>query len=182
MKFNELVMPGVYEVHPNVIKDSRGVFIKTFHEEVFHENGLQETLFKEEYYSISAKGALRGLHFQLPPDDHVKLVYCINGQVQDILLDLRKGSPTYLKAISIELSDKKANILYIPKGIAHGFLTLSPQAIMVYKTSTVYNPTSDFGVHWMSCENIWKISSLPILSKRDKNHPLLSEFESPFVF
>ncbi|MCF6775562.1 dTDP-4-dehydrorhamnose 3,5-epimerase family protein [Thiotrichales bacterium 19X7-9] len=182
MQFKELAIPGVYEILPKIIKDDRGAFIKTFHEGLFHQHGLLETEFKEEYYSVSKEATLRGLHFQLPPDEHVKVVYCIAGKVQDVLLDLRKGSPSYLNAMTLELSSNRSNVLYIPKGIAHGFLTLSDQAIMVYKTSTVYTPESDYGVNWRSCETIWQITKPLILSQRDQLHPLVADFESPFVF
>ncbi|MCF6764290.1 dTDP-4-dehydrorhamnose 3,5-epimerase family protein [Thiotrichales bacterium 19S3-7] len=182
MQFKELNMSGVYEISPRIVKDDRGAFVKTFHEGIFHQHGLLETEFKEEYYSISKEATLRGLHFQLPPDEHVKLVYCIEGKVQDVLLDLRKGSPSYLKAITLELSGSCSNVLYIPKGIAHGFLTISDQAVMVYKTSTVYVPESDYGVSWKSCEGIWQITKPLILSERDQLHPLVANFKSPFVF
>ena len=168
-KVKELIK-GVYELIPNIHQDNRGLFIKTFHYDEFKKIGL-DTNFKEEYYSISKKNVLRGMHFQLPPFDHNKMVYCIYGKVLDVIVDIRKNSDTFGKVISLELSSEKANIVYISKGFAHGFYTLSNKAIMVYKTSTVYNPKFDTGILWNSINFKW-LNNNPIISKRD------SEFES----
>ena len=115
-------IPGCYEVQPKVFKDKRGAFVKTFHAGDFHSYGLCAD-WTEQYYSRSKRGVLRGLHFQLPPHDHAKLVYCVAGSVLDVAFDLRIGSPTYGKAVMLELSAKKGNMIYLPKGLAHGFCT-----------------------------------------------------------
>ena len=117
MKFNQLKLNGCFEIIPNKFKDARGSFVKTYHKQLFEENGIPQTNFQEEYYSISKKGVLRGLHFQLPPHDHEKLVYCINGVVNDILFDLRKKSPTYGKSILVPLNCEKKIFSIYQKGL-----------------------------------------------------------------
>jgi len=173
-------LTGCFEVQPRIFDDDRGRFVKVFHEDEFRKLGL-ETDFKEEYYSHSKRGVIRGMHFQLPPSEHVKLVYCVQGEVQDVVLDLRKGSPTYGLADSIKLSAEQGNYLYIPKGLAHGFCATSTVATLVYKVSTVYDPQHDSGVLWNSFGVDWPTLE-PIISSRDTSFKPLSEFESPFLY
>jgi len=173
-------IPGCLQLLPDVLRDERGSFVKTFHQDVFRENGLA-TDFAEEYYSVSYKRVLRGLHFQRPPKDHVKLVYCVTGTVLDAVLDLRLGSPTYGEHAAIELSAEKGNLLYIPKGLAHGFYTKSDLAVMLYKVTTVYAPEHDTGVLWNSAGIQWADEE-PILSSRDRGFLKLRDFQSPFRF
>ena len=180
MKIIKSKIPGCYEIINKVHKDIRGTFIKVFHSPTFKKFGL-ETIFKEEYYSNSFKNVIRGLHFQLPPHDHVKLVYCVSGIVKDVVVDLRLGSPTYGKHISIELSSKKGNMIYIPRGMAHGFCGLSKISTLVYKTSTVHYPKKDTGIKWDSAGISWPNKNM-IISKRDKSFLTLKEFKSPFKF
>ena len=176
----ETKLQGCFELHPRIFDDDRGRFVKVFHKDEFVRLGL-ETNFKEEYYSHSRQGAIRGMHFQLPPSDHIKLVYCIQGEVQDVVLDLRKGSPTYGKAETLKLSAEQGNYLYIPKGLAHGFCTTSTFATLVYKVSTVYDPQYDSGVLWNSFGVDWPNLG-PVISSRDTSLMPFSEFESPFVY
>lgn len=171
---------GCFELQTKVFNDIRGKFVKTFHEQEFSSRGL-ETKFAEEYYSISSKNVIRGLHFQLPPMDHVKLVYCVEGEVLDAVVDLRVGSPTYGQYELFELSATKANSIYIPKGMAHGFCVKSEQAILVYKVSTIYSPECDSGILYSSIDISWPTDA-PILSERDDSFPTLKEFESPFQY
>ncbi len=171
-------LDGLFELQPIVRGDSRGSFVKIFHADTFAELGLA-TDFKEEYFSTSIKNVLRGLHFQTPPADHVKLVTCIEGAVKDVAVDLRKNSATFGKHFMIELSAEKSNMLYIPKGLAHGFLTLTERATMLYNVTTVYSPANDKGILWSSCGIDWQCDT-PILSDRDKIHPTFAEFDSPF--
>ena len=171
-------LAGCYELQPKAFEDARGRFVKVFHVPTFAAHGL-ETAFAEEYYSVSYKNVIRGMHFQLPPMDHVKMVYCVEGKVLDAVVDLRKGSPTYGRFDLFELSAAKANSLYIPKGMAHGFCVRSERAIMVYKVSTVHSPAHDAGLLWNSMEIPWPIAE-PILSERDAAFPRLDTFVSPF--
>lgn len=169
---------GCFELQPKVFEDTRGRFVKVFHEQAFAEKDL-ETRFSEEYYSTSNKNVIRGMHFQLPPRDHVKVVYCVQGEVMDVVVDLRVGSLTYGHHVTFELSSRKANSIYIPKGMAHGFCALSDNAIMVYKVSTVYSPGHDAGISWDSVGIEWPTKEAN-LSQRDLSFPSLAEFNSPF--
>jgi dTDP-4-dehydrorhamnose 3,5-epimerase len=117
----------------------------------------------------------------MPPMDHVKMVYCVHGEVLDVVVDLRKGSPSFGTYELFELNDEKANIIYIPKGVAHGFYVLSQQAIMVYHVSTVYSPQHDSGILWNSLDIPWPDQN-PIVSERDQRLIPFSKFISPFVF
>lgn len=180
MEIFESNIPGCYEVICNRFEDERGSFVKTFHKPTFEELGLH-TEFVEEYYSVSKKNVIRGMHFQTPPEDHVKLVYCTSGHVMDVVVDLRKGSPTYGEHAIFDLDAEKHNMVYIPKGMAHGFCVLSEQATMVYKVSTVYASEYDQGIRWDSVGVDWKVNS-PVVSERDQALPALRQFASPFVF
>jgi dTDP-4-dehydrorhamnose 3,5-epimerase len=171
---------GCYELRPKVAEDVRGRFVKVFHEPTFASHGL-ETHFPEEYYSVSTQGVIRGMHFQLPPHDHVKLVYVVQGAIFDVVLDLRVGSPTYGCTASFELDAQIANMAYVPKGLAHGFCVRSSSAIAIYRVSTVYSPEHDVGVLWNSIPASWPTKH-PILSERDQTFPVLDSIKSPFTF
>ena len=171
-------IPGCFEILPAIRRDTRGVFIKIFHAPEFKKLGL-DTDFKEEYYSVSKKGVLRGLHFQDPPAALSKLVFCVEGDILDAVVDLRKKSKTYGKAFIIKLSTRKANMLYIPEGCAHGFYALSKKVVMLYKTSAVYSPEHDTGILWNSAGIKWP-GAKPLISQRDASFPSLRDFKSPF--
>jgi dTDP-4-dehydrorhamnose 3,5-epimerase len=173
-------IPGCFEIQPRVFDDERGRFVKVFHEDAFRQLDLH-TDFAEEYYSVSRRGVIRGLHFQTPPMDHVKLVYCTHGEVLDVVLDLRVGSPTFGQVATFTLSASKGNYVYLPKGLAHGFCVLSETATLVYKVSTVYAAEHDSGVLWNSIDLDWPTHN-PILSERDRSFKPFSEFDSPFVY
>ena len=172
-------IPGCFELQTKLFNDNRGIFVKTYHNELFKELGLN-TIWAEEYYSISHKNVIRGLHFQLPPFDHEKLVYCVNGQVLDVVVDLRKDSPTYKHHIKLILNSDVANMIYVPKGCAHGFRSLVDNSIMCYKVSTTYNQDADFGVLWDSCGIDWQHDNEIIMSLRDQTFESLDKFNSPF--
>jgi len=180
MEIIKTQIPDCYQLQPKKFDDNRGSFVKTFHQDIFKDLGL-ETDFAEEYYSISYQNVIRGLHFQLPPHEHTKIVYCVQGSVEDIVVDLRVNSPTYGKFEMFDLSAETANLIYIPIGLAHGFYVTSSTAIMVYKVSTVYAPDCDRGILWNSVDIPW-MSDTPIISKRDSEFPKLAVFDSPFVY
>jgi dTDP-4-dehydrorhamnose 3,5-epimerase len=180
MRVEQTAIPGCYLLLPLLNKDNRGSFVKTFHREVFAQHGLV-TEFAEEYYSISYKGVLRGMHFQTPPHAHFKLIYCLTGAVLDAIVDLRVGSPTYQQTETLTLSAALGNMLYIAPGVAHGFYALTDEAVMQYKVTTVYAPAHDVGIRWNSAGIVWPDAS-PILSERDRSFPALVDFHSPFQF
>ncbi|WP_291299520.1 dTDP-4-dehydrorhamnose 3,5-epimerase [Desulfosporosinus sp. BICA1-9] len=179
LEMKEGKIKGLFEITPRLLTDERGAFIKTYHEDFFKEKGLEFDL-AEQYFSTSKKGVIRGMHFQLPPHDHAKLVYCITGSVLDVLVDLRKGSPTFGQYDRFELTADKHNILYIPVGLAHGFCALT-DATMLYNVSTTYHKEEDTGIRWDSFGLDWKVEN-PVLSGRDISFQCLHEFKSPFVY
>lgn len=174
----ETPIPGLYEIELFHMKDDRGVFVKTFHKKTLESYNL-ESDFAESFYSINNKNVLRGMHFQRPPDDHAKIVYCTNGSLLDVILDVRKDSPTYGKYHSVELSGDNYKAVYLPKGTAHGFFVKEDHTCMVYLTSTVHSPKNDGGILFDSFGFKWP-SNFPINSDRDLNFPRLDEFDSPF--
>ena len=169
---------GFIELQAPARADDRGSFVKTFHREVFAANNLP-TEFAEHYYSTSKRGVLRGLHFQLPPHDHAKLVYCVVGEIMDVAVDLRSDSPTYGQNASLMISANRANQALLVSGLAHGFYVLSETAIVVYNVTTAYAPEYDAGIRWDSAGVQWP-NSRPLLSPRDAALPRLSDFRSPF--
>ena len=173
-------IPGCFEILPRIRHDARGRFVKVFHVDFFGANRLQ-TRYAEEYYSKSVRGVIRGLHFQAPPMGHAKLVYCVEGRVQDVALDLRRGSPSYGNYELFELSAEGANMAYLPEGVAHGFCVLSDTATLVYKVSTVYSAEHDAGLLWSSANIPWLVDD-PIVSARDRAPPPFIDFVSPFVY
>ncbi len=171
---------GCNELQPKVVKDVRGTFIKTFCKDLFEEKGLR-TDWVEQYYTVSRYNVLRGLHYQVPPHDHAKLVYCVLGEVLDVAVDLREGSPTYGKFTCVTLSSRKCNMLYLERGLAHGFYTKSELAILMYNVTSLYAPEYDMGIRWDSAAIPWPNES-PILSDRDREFPTLLEVDSVFKF
>lgn len=167
-------------VRPRLIADDRGLFVKTFHGDEFEAAGLRSD-WREEYYSRSRKGVLRGMHFQQPPAEHAKLVYCLKGEVLDVVVDLRVGSPTRHIVVAEKLDAKEGKGIYAPTGCAHGFLSLSDDSVMLYKVTSVHAPSSDAGIAWNSIPFDWPVAT-PILSPRDAGHPAIDDFNSPFVY
>lgn len=161
----------VFEIENKQFHDHRGMFVKTFHYGEFRKNGL-EAVFKESFYSISKKNVIRGMHFQLPPHDHAKLVYVVAGEILDVVVDIREESATYGKWFSTKLSESSAKSLYIGKGFAHGFLTLSDSAIVSYMTTTIHSPAHDTGIRWDSFGFDWVVVD-PVVSERDSGLPKL---------
>lgn len=177
MKFYPTKIQGLILIETNIIKDDRGTFTKIFESSEFNKNKLLIN-FEEDYYSFSNAGVLRGMHFQLPPFEHEKVVFCSYGEIIDVVLDLRTCSTTYKQTFSIKLSESSGKMLYIPRGCAHGFWALN-NSIVNYKVGTKYSPLHDFGVHWNSFDFDWP-STNPIISNRDSKHVQLKDFRSPF--
>ena len=180
MTIEETRIAGLMIVHPDVHPDSRGTFVKTYHEPTWQSLGLR-TDWVEEYCSVSRQGVLRGLHFQLPPSDHAKVVSCLSGKVFDVLVELRKGSPRYGEAISLVLDAGQPSLVYIAAGLAHGFYTMSLEATILCRTTSVYDAERDAGILWSSVDVAWPAAS-PMVSARDAALPPLSQFNSSFVY
>lgn len=177
MTASPTALPGVLLLDNFVSRDKRGLFVKTFHALQFHDHKLT-TEFRESYYSISQRGVVRGMHFQLPPHEHDKLVYVTEGEILDVVIDLRRTSPTFGQHVGVNLhSHIKA--IYIPRGCAHGFLTLSDSATVVYNVTSEYEPSADAGIRWDSFGFEWPVSQ-PIISDRDAAFGTLAELPAFF--
>jgi dTDP-4-dehydrorhamnose 3,5-epimerase len=177
MKIIQLDIEGVYLIENSISYDLRGGFVKPFSFTIFVEHGL-DTDFKETYYSVSNKNVVRGMHFQIPPFSHSKLVHVSSGAVLDVILDLRKSSKTFGKHISLRI-DEYTNSIYIPKGCAHGFKSLKDGSVVVYQQTSEYNESADEGILWNSFGYDWGAGD-HVLSVRDQNHPKYRTFDSPF--
>lgn len=166
---------------PDVHRDGRGYFMESFNQEKFTSATGLDVNFVQDNESQSGKDILRGLHFQTPPHQQAKLVRVTVGRVLDVVVDLRKSEPTFGQHFAIELSAEKKNMLYIPAGFAHGFLTLDEINLFVYKCSSYYSREHELGLRWddpdMGID--WPTES-PLVSEKDVNAPTLSEFDSPF--
>lgn len=164
-----------------ISEDQRGYFWKLFEESAFADENLC-THFPESYVTHSKVGVFRGLHFQLPPDDHAKIVTCLKGAVLDYVLDLRKNSKTFGKACAFELNDKDRDSVYIPTGCAHGFYVPGPsEATLLYNVGSEYSPQRDAGLHWTSLKDSIEIEWSPeILSHRDGGFQPFHAFDTPF--
>ena len=169
-------IPDVLIFEPKVFGDERGFFFESFSQKVFEEAVGRKVEFVQDNHSKSAKGVLRGLHYQLEPYAQGKLVRCVVGEVFDVAVDIRKDSPTFAKWVGVNLSAENKRQLWIPEGFAHGFLVLSETAEFVYKTTNYYHPESDRGIIWNDKTiNIeWPLQCLPILSVKDLQHNMLN--------
>lgn len=182
MEIIETNIQGVYVIVPRVFQDARGYFFESFSQREFNEK-VGPVHFVQDNESKSTRGVLRGLHFQKPPYSQAKLVRCVKGRVLDVAVDLRKGSPTYGQYASAELTEDNHLQFFIPKGFAHGFAVLSDEAIFQYKCDEYYHPEAEGGISILdaSLGIDWKMDvSDAILSEKDKKHPLLKDFVSPF--
>lgn len=178
MKIIETSFDGLFVLETNNFQDNRGSFQKLFNFDFFKENGL-DCNFKEFYYSVNKVNVVRGMHFQTPPFDHTKVVYVSKGRIKDVVVDIRKKSSTYGKCFSIELDDQKGQYLYIPKGFAHGFVSLEDGSIVNYAQTTCYAKDNDCGIDATSIGFDWGVEN-PIRSGRDLTFEKLNDFNSPF--
>lgn len=175
---------GVVIIEPHLFKDDRGYFFESYSERDFNKQ-VGEIHFVQDNESKSSYGVMRGLHFQRPPFTQSKLVRCVKGAVLDVAVDIRKGSPTYGQHVAVELTEDNHRQFFIPRGFAHGFAVLSPEAIFQYKCDNFYHPEADGGISILdtSLGIDWRIpTEHAILSEKDTKHPLLKDFDSPFEF
>jgi len=180
-EFEKKELEGVILVKPQIFGDERGFFYESYKFSEFAKNGISAT-FIQDNHSKSKKGVLRGMHFQLPPKAQAKLVRCTEGAILDVIVDLRISSPTYKKWLKFELTEENKNVLFIPKGFAHGFLTLSDFAQIEYKTDEEYSPAHDCNFKYNDPEIAidWQLNASPTLSEKDKNAPLFSQIPQVF--
>lgn len=175
-EFEKLEIEGVILVKPKVFGDNRGFFMESYKRSEFFQNGINLE-FVQDNHSKSAKGVLRGLHYQAQPKVQAKLVRCVNGKIYDFVVDIRPDSKSFGKWLKVELSDENNYMLFIPEGFAHGFVVLSDEAELLYKTSTEFSPELDRGLLWCDEDiNIdWGIDFEPVLSEKDKFQPRFKE-------
>ena len=173
---------GVLIIEPRLFRDARGYFFESFSQREFDEK-VRHIDFCQDNESMSSYGVMRGLHFQRPPYSQSKLVRCVRGRVLDVAVDIRKGSPTYGKHVSVELTEDNHRQFFIPRGFAHGFSVLSETAVFQYKCDNFYHPEADGGISILddSLGIDWRIPTEHAnLSDKDTKHPLLKDFDSPF--
>jgi|SRR5579872_813560 len=181
-KFKRLEIPDVILVDAQAFPDERGYFMESFKESVFSASGIN-TRFVQDNYSHSIKGALRGLHYQKNPKAQAKLVMVTRGEIFDVAVDMRKGSPTYGKWVSEILSDENHKILYVPEGFAHGFCVLSKEADVLYKVNSEYSKDHERGILWNDPDiSIKWPTDKPIMIQKDLQLPVLKNADNNFVY
>ncbi|OLS34041.1 dTDP-4-dehydrorhamnose 3,5-epimerase [Bacillus sp. MRMR6] len=185
MNIIETSLPGVKIIEPKVYGDYRGWFMETYSHALFQEAGLEISFVQDNQSFSIAKGTIRGMHYQLKPKAQTKLVRCTNGAIFDVAVDIRKGSPSYGKWVGIELSAKNKRQLLIPKGFAHGFMTLTDNVDVQYKADEFYSPECDCGILWNDPQIriVWPNNiTPPILSVKDKHTSFLSDAKNNFIY
>jgi len=184
MPFVATDIPGLFVFEPKIFEDSRGYFFESYNENNFSKQGI-DTKFVQDNESSSQYGVIRGLHYQLNPHAQTKLIRVLEGKILDVVVDIRNGSPSFGKSLSIELSAENKKQLYIPAGFAHGFSVLSDKAVVFYKCDQFYNKESEGGIRFddPQLKIDWKV---PVegatISDKDQNLPLLAEVKTNFEF
>ncbi|NDF98330.1 MAG: dTDP-4-dehydrorhamnose 3,5-epimerase [Chitinophagia bacterium] len=184
MPFIKTELPDLLVFEPVVHSDARGYFFESYNQSVFQEQGI-DNKWVQDNQSSSQYGVIRGLHFQAPPHAQTKLVRVLQGCILDVAIDIRKGSPTFGKSFTVELSAENKKQLLVPKGFAHGFAVLSEQAEVLYKCDALYNKPSEQGILYTDPDLAinWMIpADRAIVSEKDKVLPRLKELDSPFIF
>jgi dTDP-4-dehydrorhamnose 3,5-epimerase len=181
MEFIKTTLKDAIIIKPEVFHDERGFFLESYSKKIFEENGISADFIQDNHSLSVQKGVLRGLHFQNPPFTQAKLVRVTKGKVYDVVVDLRKDSETFGKWEGFELSSDNFQMLFVPRGFAHGFITLEDNTEFQYKCDEYYNKESEGGIIWNDPDlNInWQIGN-PVLSEKDKMHPRFRDFKSPF--
>ncbi|MDR4503877.1 MAG: dTDP-4-dehydrorhamnose 3,5-epimerase [Candidatus Scalindua sp.] len=174
LKIEKTTLPGVLLIDPVIFRDSRGFFMETFHKGKYEEVGIDQD-FVQDNYSRSCQGTLRGLHYQLQ-HPQAKLIYVIRGEIFDVAVDIRYGSPTFGKWAGFSLSSENRRQVFIPEGFAHGFCVVSETADVLYKCTDVYHPDDEYGIFWSDQKMGigWPVTE-PTVSDKDKQYPRLRE-------
>jgi dTDP-4-dehydrorhamnose 3,5-epimerase len=173
LKFTETQLKGAYIIEPELIRDERGFFARSWCQKEFTERGLNPNLVQCNISFNLKKGTLRGMHYQAKPYEEAKLVRCTMGAIYDVIIDLRPESPTFKQWVAVELTAENRKMLYIPEGMAHGFQTLVDNTEVFYQMSEFYHPESATGVRWDDpiFRIIWLETSSMIISEKDKSYP-----------
>lgn len=187
MKVTETKIPGVLIIEPDVFGDNRGYFMETYSTKKYEEIGIATTFVQDNMSFSASKGTLRGLHFQNAPMAQAKLVSCSKGTVIDVAVDIRKGSPTYKQWVAVELSAENKKQFFIPRGFAHGFLTLTDDVEFRYKVDNLYSKEHDRGIRYDDPTICVDWGTLlngiePILSEKDTTGPMLEDSDCNFVY
>ncbi|WML55132.1 dTDP-4-dehydrorhamnose 3,5-epimerase [Neobacillus sp. PS3-12] len=184
MNILDTSIPGVKVIEPKVFGDHRGWFMEIYNDAIFKETGIDLNFVQDNHSFSAVKGTLRGLHYQLHPKSQTKLVRCTRGSIFDVAVDIRKGSPTFGKWFGIELTAENKKQLFIPKGFAHGFITLTDDVEVQYKVDELYAPECDRGIIWNdpSIGIEWPIDMKPVLSGKDEKAPFLEEADNNFIY
>ena len=175
MKFTALAIPGLILIEPRILKDPRGIFLESYRRDLFTQNGISEE-FVQDNQSCSCFGVLRGLHYQVEPHAQAKLVSVLKGKVFDVAVDIRPDSKTFGKYAGLTLDGERRQMLYVPKGFAHGFCALEDGTEFLYKVSDYYSPGHERGIIWNDADlGIEWPKMNYIISEKDKKYPRLRE-------
>lgn len=177
MEIKERKLKGTFEIKLKPHIDERGFFMRTFDQSIYKKYGLERNWVQENHSRSERKGIIRGLHYQLPPFEETKLVRCIKGKILDVFVDLRLNSDTFGQWESIELSEENKTMIFIPRGFAHGFCTLTEVSEVLYKVDNSYNPEAEIGLLWNdpNLKINWPVQT-PLLSEKDKKNILFTDF------
>jgi dTDP-4-dehydrorhamnose 3,5-epimerase len=172
MIFQDIKIRGAFEIQVEAKSDERGFFARTWCQEEFEKSGLNPRLVQCSISFNARKGTLRGMHYQADPYAEAKLVRCTQGAIYDVVIDLRADSATFKKWIAVELTAEKRNMIYVPEGCAHGFLTMADKSEVLYQMSEIYNPESARGVRWddPAFQIVWP-AKVKVISERDRTYP-----------
>jgi len=185
LQIQRLEIDGLQLITPSKHGDERGFFSEVFRADFLAQHGV-DAAFAQDNHAFSAQaGVLRGLHYQAPPSAQGKLVHCPRGAVLDVAVDIRRGSPSFGQHVSVELSAANWRQLWVPPGFAHGYVTLQPDTVVLYKVTTYYDPTADRGIAWddPALGIDWRLSASEVtLSAKDQRNPPLAEVEVPFTY
>ena len=183
MKLIQTEIDGVFEIEPKVFGDNRGWFYESYSKEEFSRLGIDADFVQDNRSFSEKKGTLRGLHCQTEPKAQAKLVSCTRGAILDVAVDIRRGSPTFMKWISVEMTAENKKMLFIPKGCLHGFVALTDNVELSYKVDDFYSPENDRSIRFDDPEIgvEWGVDA-PVLSEKDKNAPLLADSDVKFNF
>jgi dTDP-4-dehydrorhamnose 3,5-epimerase len=175
MVFSETKLKGAFIINLKRLEDERGFFARTFCQNEFKEHGLNIQIAQANISYNKKRGTLRGMHMQLPPYEESKLIKCTRGAIYDVIIDMRKSSDTYKQWIGVELTAENRQMLYVPEGFAHGFITLKNDAEVSYQMNQFYAPGSEKGFRWNdpAFGIVWPIQQPRVIAEKDKNFPFI---------